>query len=56
MGWCRRAHIGEVLTLVVSGTSNALSAAKRYRLRCLKPLIVTLAGAPCCPAAAVPGV
>lgn len=34
----------QVLRLVVGGGSSALSAAKRYRLRCLKPLILVLAG------------
>ncbi|KAJ9506030.1 hypothetical protein QJQ45_002495 [Haematococcus lacustris] len=39
-----RTHLGEVLSLVVGGATCSLSAAKRYRLRCLQPLILLLSG------------
>lgn len=39
----------DVLDLLLTGTAGSLSAAKRYRLRCLKPVILMLDRPDCQP-------
>ncbi|KAF8071289.1 uhpC [Scenedesmus sp. PABB004] len=43
------AHLAAVLELLLLGSAAALSPAKRYRLRCLRPLILLLDSTPCPP-------
>mmetsp|Transcript_19672 Transcript_19672/g.54892 ORF Transcript_19672/g.54892 Transcript_19672/m.54892 type:complete len:1497 (+) Transcript_19672:183-4673(+) len=50
-----RAHVKEVLNLVVGpNAATASSASKRYRMRCLKPLILILSGKESIPDSALP--
>ncbi|WIA12282.1 hypothetical protein OEZ85_012341 [Tetradesmus obliquus] len=42
-----QAHLGQLLELLLLGSAAALSPAKRYRLRCLQPLILLLDTTPC---------
>ena len=48
MCMCAVLLLQELLSLVLSGASSSLSGAKRYRLRCLQPLVLLLS-APSCP-------